>query len=131
MNNRSDRPISRQACSPFPLGPSGRTCKAEKKRKIKTQPLVAARLGVRGEPLKTTGRFAHALLEDSFRGDSLAGRSQRACLCCGRAARPGTGSGQNVKIGITLPLTGADAEDATLIRDGAMMAIDEANAKGG
>jgi len=36
-----------------------------------------------------------------------------------------------LKIGITLPLTGADAEDATLIKDGALMAIDEANAKGG
>jgi len=35
-----------------------------------------------------------------------------------------------VKIGITLPLTGADADDATLIKDGAMMAIDEANAAG-
>lgn len=38
---------------------------------------------------------------------------------------------KTVKIGITLPLTGADAEDATLIKDGAIMAIDEANAKGG
>jgi len=36
-----------------------------------------------------------------------------------------------VKVGITLPLTGADAEDATLIKDGAMLAIDEANAAGG
>jgi branched-chain amino acid transport system substrate-binding protein len=36
-----------------------------------------------------------------------------------------------VKIGITVPLTGADAEDATRIRDGAMLAFDEANAKGG
>src|SRR5690349_7566944 len=34
-----------------------------------------------------------------------------------------------VKIGITLPLTGADAEDATLIKAGATKAIDEANAK--
>ncbi|HEV2282330.1 MAG TPA: branched-chain amino acid ABC transporter substrate-binding protein [bacterium] len=34
-------------------------------------------------------------------------------------------------VGITLPLTGADAEDAGLIKDGAMLAIDEANAKGG
>jgi branched-chain amino acid transport system substrate-binding protein len=34
-------------------------------------------------------------------------------------------------IGITLPLTGADAEDASLIEDGAMLAIDQANAKGG
>ncbi len=36
-----------------------------------------------------------------------------------------------VKIGITVPLTGADAEDATLIKDGAMLAFEEANAKGG
>ena len=36
-----------------------------------------------------------------------------------------------VKIGITLPLTGADAEDATLIKYGALLAIEEANAKGG
>src|ERR1700752_5180248 len=38
---------------------------------------------------------------------------------------------KTVKVGISLPLTGADAEDATLIKDGALMAIDEANAKGG
>jgi len=38
---------------------------------------------------------------------------------------------KSVKIGITLPLTGADAEDATRIKDGALMAIDDANAKGG
>jgi branched-chain amino acid transport system substrate-binding protein len=36
-----------------------------------------------------------------------------------------------VKIGITLPFTGADAEDANLIKNGAMIAIDEANAAGG
>jgi branched-chain amino acid transport system substrate-binding protein len=38
---------------------------------------------------------------------------------------------KTIKLGITLPLTGADAEDATLIKDGAMIAIEEANAKGG
>ena len=38
---------------------------------------------------------------------------------------------KTIKIGLTLPLTGADAEDATLIKNGAMMAIDETNAKGG
>src|SRR6516164_10982743 len=38
---------------------------------------------------------------------------------------------KTIKIGMSLPLTGADAEDATLIKNGAMMAIDEANAKGG
>ena len=36
-----------------------------------------------------------------------------------------------VTIGINLPFTGADAHDAQLIKDGAMMAIDDANAKGG
>jgi branched-chain amino acid transport system substrate-binding protein len=36
-----------------------------------------------------------------------------------------------IKIGITLPLTGADADDATLIKNGALLAIEEANAKGG
>jgi branched-chain amino acid transport system substrate-binding protein len=38
---------------------------------------------------------------------------------------------KTIKVGITLPLTGADAEDATIIKNGAMMAIEEANAKGG
>ncbi|HVC50797.1 MAG TPA: branched-chain amino acid ABC transporter substrate-binding protein [Stellaceae bacterium] len=36
-----------------------------------------------------------------------------------------------VTVGITLPLTGADADDALLIKNGAMLAIDDANAKGG
>ncbi|HMF19114.1 MAG TPA: branched-chain amino acid ABC transporter substrate-binding protein, partial [Gemmataceae bacterium] len=38
---------------------------------------------------------------------------------------------KTIKVGITLPLTGADAEDALLIKNGAMLAIDEVNAKGG
>ena len=38
---------------------------------------------------------------------------------------------KEVTIGINLPLTGADAHDAELIKDGALLAIDEANAKGG
>jgi branched-chain amino acid transport system substrate-binding protein len=37
---------------------------------------------------------------------------------------------KTVTVGITLPLTGADAQSATLIKNGAQMAIDEANAKG-
>jgi len=50
------------------------------------------------------------------------------------AATDGTGAlaqEKVVKIGITVPLTGADAEDATRIKDGATLAFDEANAKGG
>jgi branched-chain amino acid transport system substrate-binding protein len=38
---------------------------------------------------------------------------------------------KTVKVGIVVPLTGADAEGAIRIRNGAMIAIDEANAKGG
>ena len=38
---------------------------------------------------------------------------------------------KTITIGINLPLTGADAHDAELIKDGAMLALDEANAQGG
>jgi branched-chain amino acid transport system substrate-binding protein len=38
---------------------------------------------------------------------------------------------KSVTIGMTLPLTGADALGAALIRNGALLAIDQANAKGG
>jgi branched-chain amino acid transport system substrate-binding protein len=38
---------------------------------------------------------------------------------------------KTLTVGINLPLTGADAHDAELIKDGAMLALDEANAQGG
>src|ERR1700722_11654777 len=38
---------------------------------------------------------------------------------------------KTVKVGINLPFTGADAHDAELIKNGALLAIDEANAQGG
>src|SRR5499427_4650937 len=38
---------------------------------------------------------------------------------------------KTITIGINLPFTGADAHDAELIKDGALLAIDEANAHGG
>lgn len=40
-------------------------------------------------------------------------------------------AGKSVTIGIDLSLTGADADTAVRIKDGFLMAIDEANAKGG
>ena len=46
-------------------------------------------------------------------------------------AAPTDAADKTIKVGITLPLTGADAEDATLIKNGALLAIEEANAKGG
>ena len=42
-----------------------------------------------------------------------------------------TGQGKVVKIGLSLPLTGADADGADAILKGAQMAISEINAKGG
>ncbi|MDR3538087.1 MAG: branched-chain amino acid ABC transporter substrate-binding protein, partial [Acetobacteraceae bacterium] len=44
---------------------------------------------------------------------------------------PGLAADKSVTLGIDLSLTGADAETAMRIRDGFMLAIDEANAKGG
>ena len=43
----------------------------------------------------------------------------------------GQAAGKTIKVGIDLPLTGADAEDAELIKGGAVMATEEVNAKGG
>ena len=42
-----------------------------------------------------------------------------------------TAAEKGVTIGLTVPLTGSDAEAATLLKDGAMMAVDDANAQGG
>ncbi len=68
----------------------------------------------------------------------LLGGWSKAVLVLGVAALAGAAglattkaADQAIKIGITLPLTGADAEDALLIKNGAMIAIDEANAAGG
>ena len=49
------------------------------------------------------------------------------------AVLPGGGSAQQkvVKIGLSLPITGADADGADVILKGAQMAIEEINAKGG
>src|ERR1700758_1950946 len=46
-------------------------------------------------------------------------------------ARWAAAADKSVKIGINLPFTGADAHDDELIKDGALLAIDEANAQGG
>ena len=47
------------------------------------------------------------------------------------SALPALAADKSVTIGINLPLTGADAHDAELIKDGAQLAIDEANEQGG
>jgi branched-chain amino acid transport system substrate-binding protein len=46
-------------------------------------------------------------------------------------AFPAAAADKAVTIGINLPLTGADAHDAELIKDGALLAIEEANEQGG
>jgi branched-chain amino acid transport system substrate-binding protein len=48
-----------------------------------------------------------------------------------RYAPSARAAGKTVTVGIALPLTGAGAEDATNILHGALLAIEEANAKGG
>lgn len=45
--------------------------------------------------------------------------------------QPARAAGKSVTVGIALPLTGAGAEDATNILHGAVLAIEEANARGG
>ena len=47
------------------------------------------------------------------------------------SVRPVFAADKSVTVGISLPLTGADAQAATKIKQGAQMAFDEANAKGG
>src|SRR5713226_3978505 len=47
------------------------------------------------------------------------------------SAFPVFAADKSVTIGINLPLTGADAHDAELIKEGALLALDEANAQGG
>ena len=49
----------------------------------------------------------------------------------GGLPRTNAAMSKTLYVGITMPFTGADAEDAELIKDGAMIAIDDANAKGG
>ena len=58
----------------------------------------------------------------------LAGGMAAASVIGGRvdAAEP-----KVIKIAISMPFTGSEAEGANLVKDGAVMAIDETNAKGG
>jgi len=64
----------------------------------------------------------------------LARRSALALFCSSALTglvRSVRADGKSVTIGINLPLTGASAEDATTILHGAVLAIEEANARGG
>jgi branched-chain amino acid transport system substrate-binding protein len=54
-----------------------------------------------------------------------------AGLAATTAIRPVWAADKSVTVGINLSLTGADAESAKRIENGAIMAFDEANAKGG
>ena len=46
-------------------------------------------------------------------------------------AGPARGAEKLIRIGISMPFTGSEAEGATLVKDGAVLALDEINAKGG
>jgi branched-chain amino acid transport system substrate-binding protein len=54
-----------------------------------------------------------------------------AALVAGAVARPLLAADKRILVGIDVSLTGAGAEDAILVKNGAMMALDEANAAGG
>jgi branched-chain amino acid transport system substrate-binding protein len=53
-----------------------------------------------------------------------------AVAVAGSYAARALAADKTVTVGINLPLTGADAHDAELIKDGALMALDDAKAKG-
>src|ERR1700746_3836745 len=61
----------------------------------------------------------------------LACLSTHALVCALAGSDRAHAADKSVKVGINLPFTGADAHDAELIKDGALLAIDEANAQGG
>ena len=65
-----------------------------------------------------------------FRRRSVLGLSGAAAIT-GLLPRHVFAAGKAVTVGIDLSMTGADAETAVRIHDGFMLAIDEANAKGG
>ncbi|HTZ37645.1 MAG TPA: branched-chain amino acid ABC transporter substrate-binding protein, partial [Stellaceae bacterium] len=54
-----------------------------------------------------------------------------AVAVAGSYAAKALAADKSITIGINLPFTGADAHDAELIKDGAMLALDDLNAKGG
>ena len=54
-----------------------------------------------------------------------AGTAVTAALSIG--SRPGWAADKVIKVGVDLSLTGADAEDATRVKDGIIMAFDGAN----
>jgi branched-chain amino acid transport system substrate-binding protein len=72
--------------------------------------------------------IARRSLDGWFRTTAIIGLAAVAALV---GAAPADAADKVVKVGITLPLTGADAEGAILIKNGALLAIEEANAKGG
>jgi branched-chain amino acid transport system substrate-binding protein len=53
-----------------------------------------------------------------------------AVAVAGSLAARAFAADKTITVGINLPLTGADAHDAELIKDGALMALDDAKAKG-
>lgn len=63
------------------------------------------------------------------RRSALLAASGLAMLAASGLAGPALAAEQVVKIGIDASLTGGDAQSALLVKDGALLAIDEANAK--
>src|ERR1700744_1976512 len=62
---------------------------------------------------------------------SILKRLPSAVVMAALAPRLSLADDKHLLVGIDVSLTGAGAEDAILVRNGAMLAIDEANAAGG
>ena len=62
---------------------------------------------------------------------TLITRLPLAALAASFVSRPVLAADKRVKVGIDVSLTGAGAEDAILVRNGALIAVDDANAAGG
>ncbi|TMI83348.1 MAG: branched-chain amino acid ABC transporter substrate-binding protein [Bacillati bacterium ANGP1] len=79
-----------------------------------------------------TGRGAMRIMRRSLLFGRLLGMALSASLVFALGGTPRAQGEANVlSVGIISPLTGASAEDAELLKDGAVLAIEEQNAKGG
>jgi branched-chain amino acid transport system substrate-binding protein len=74
---------------------------------------------------------SHAEKETMMLNRPITRRTAVALAAGAFAASPLRAADKSVTVGLDLSLTGADAESAKRVEDGAMMAFDETNAKGG
>src|SRR5205814_5876344 len=84
----------------------------------------------RGGREQITSREVQVMRHTHIRGGMKAAAVLGVAALAGLTGIDAAHAQKTVKVGISLPLTGADAEDALHIKNGAVMAFDEANAAG-